>query len=97
MSITVNVQEAKTRPSELLHRAEAGEEVVIARAGKAVVRIEPVTPRQRDFSRPALPGLPSFDESQFLDPMPEDELRSWEQGHGDDPLTTRIAPEGGAR
>ncbi|MFT4137257.1 type II toxin-antitoxin system Phd/YefM family antitoxin [Microbacterium sp.] len=31
MSVIVNVQEAKTRLSEPLHRAEAGEEIVIAR------------------------------------------------------------------
>jgi prevent-host-death family protein len=36
---TVNVHEAKTNLSELIARAEAGEEVVIARANKPVVRI----------------------------------------------------------
>ncbi len=36
---TVNVHEAKTTLSELIARAEAGEEVVIARANKPVVRL----------------------------------------------------------
>jgi prevent-host-death family protein len=36
---TVNVHEAKTNLSELIARAEAGEEVVIARANKPVVRL----------------------------------------------------------
>lgn len=35
----VNVHEAKTHLSRLLQRVEAGEEVVIARAGKPVARL----------------------------------------------------------
>ncbi|RYF00205.1 MAG: type II toxin-antitoxin system Phd/YefM family antitoxin [Oxalobacteraceae bacterium] len=43
----VNIHEAKTRLSELIAAVEAGEEVVIARAGKPVVRLvnEAVTPK----------------------------------------------------
>lgn len=47
---TVNVHEAKTHLSRLLERVEAGEEVVIARAGTPVARltsIAPPTPRPR--------------------------------------------------
>jgi|GEM_PF-172379 len=39
MSIQVNVAEAKAKLSELIARAEAGEEVVIARGGKPVVTL----------------------------------------------------------
>lgn len=39
----VNVHQAKTRLSELLVAAEAGEEVVIARNGTPIVRLVPVT------------------------------------------------------
>ncbi len=42
---TVNVHEAKTTLSELIARAEAGEEVVIARANKPVVRLVAVQAR----------------------------------------------------
>lgn len=35
----VNIHEAKTRLSELIAAVEAGEEVVIARAGKRVARL----------------------------------------------------------
>lgn len=42
MSIQVNVLEAKTQLSRLLDRAEAGEEVIIARAGHPVARLVPV-------------------------------------------------------
>jgi len=43
MSIQVNVLEAKTQLSRLLDRAEAGEDVIIARAGRPVVRLVPIT------------------------------------------------------
>lgn len=38
----VNVQEAKTRLSDLLLRSERGEDIVIARAGRPVARLVPV-------------------------------------------------------
>jgi prevent-host-death family protein len=38
----VNVHEAKTHLSRLLHRVAAGEEIVISRAGKPVARLIPV-------------------------------------------------------
>lgn len=36
---TVNIHEAKTQFSRLVDQAEAGEEIVIARAGKPVARL----------------------------------------------------------
>ena len=45
---TVNMHEAKTHLSELVARAEAGEEIVIARSGAPAVRLVPVDrPRRR--------------------------------------------------
>ena len=44
MAKTVNVHEAKTTFSRLLRRVEAGEEVVIGRAGKPVARLVPNPP-----------------------------------------------------
>jgi prevent-host-death family protein len=41
MQIT-NIHEAKTQLSQLIHRALAGEEVVIARAGEPLVRLVPI-------------------------------------------------------
>lgn len=38
----VNIHAAKTNLSKLIERAEAGEEVVIARNGKPAVRLAPV-------------------------------------------------------
>lgn len=39
---TVNMHEAKTRLSSLVKEALAGEEVIIARAGKPAVKLVPV-------------------------------------------------------
>lgn len=42
-----NIHEAKTHLSELLKRVDAGEEVVIARAGVPGYRIVPVVPEKK--------------------------------------------------
>ena len=43
MSRTVNIGEAKARLSHLIARAEAGEEVILARDGVPAARIVPLT------------------------------------------------------
>ena len=43
----VNVHHAKTHLSKLIAAAESGEEVIIARAGKAAVKLVLVTPPAR--------------------------------------------------
>lgn len=74
MSITVNVQEAKTRLSDLLARVEAGEEVTIARNGTPVARLQPVSPPPtRRFGVMEL-HVPDT----FWEPLPEEELAAWE-------------------
>ncbi len=45
MTITINIHEAKTHLSKLLLRVMAGEEIVIAKAGKPVARIVPFEPK----------------------------------------------------
>ena len=52
MSTTVNVHEAKTHLSRLLEAVEAGEDVVIARAGKPIARLVPAGVR----TEPRTPG-----------------------------------------
>jgi prevent-host-death family protein len=44
---SVNVYDAKTQLSRLLERVEAGEEIVIARAGKPVAKLVPLSERPR--------------------------------------------------
>jgi prevent-host-death family protein len=49
----INVHAAKTNLSRLLERAEAGEEIVIGRAGKPVAKLVPYVPERpkRVFGR----------------------------------------------
>ncbi len=49
----VNIHEAKTHLSRLVERVEAGEEVVIARAGRPVARLVAFHAR----TKPRVPGL----------------------------------------
>ena len=71
-----NVHEAKTRLSQLLAQAEAGEEVVIARRGEPVVRLVRCKPHsKRQFG--AMKGQIHVDD-RFFDPLPEEELEAWE-------------------
>jgi prevent-host-death family protein len=72
----VTVHAAKTHLSKLIEAALSGEEVVIARGRKPVVRLVPIP--QRKFRvgllRQALTG-PGPD---FLEPLEENELTAWE-------------------
>lgn len=52
MTEQVNMYEAKTQFSRLVERAEAGEEIVIARNGRPVARIVPFQRRRE----PRVPG-----------------------------------------
>ena len=74
MTTQVNVQDAKTRLSQLLARAEQGEEVIIARDGTPVARLVPIQqmpPRPVGFVAGAVPA-------DFFEPLPDDELDRWE-------------------
>ncbi len=74
-SQVVNVHEAKTHLSKLLSRVEAGEEIVIARAGKPCARLVPCEPRRRRTPG-RIRGITVPPE--FFDPLPDDELAAWE-------------------
>jgi len=60
-----NIHEAKTHFSKLLERVMNGEEVVIAKAGKPVARILPVTTnvstRQPGIDKGKVTIMPDFD------------------------------------
>ena len=45
--MAVNIHHAKTHLSKLIAQAESGEEVIIARNGKPVVKLVPVTEKPR--------------------------------------------------
>ena len=76
MTTTVNIHEAKTDLSKLIAAVESGDEVVIARRGKPVVKLVKYERRERPpLGWLKLPG-PPIDPSVF-DPMTDDELREW--------------------
>ena len=75
MITTVNVQDAKTRLSELLKRVEAGESVVIARAGKPVAELRPVSHPDLMFG-----GFDVELADDFFAPLPGSEIEAWEGG-----------------
>jgi prevent-host-death family protein len=78
MTITVNVHDAKTRFSQLLDQAHAGQEIILAKAGKPYARMVPlaVVPSKRQPGR--LVGLVNPIGDDFFDALPEDELAAWE-------------------
>ncbi len=43
----VNMHEAKTNLSKLVDKALEGEEIILARSGKAVVKLVPINPQQQ--------------------------------------------------
>ena len=74
MTIQMNVAEAKAKLSELLDAAAAGDEVVIARSGRAVVRLVPINeppPRTLGF-------FPLTIDDALFDPLNGDDLDEWE-------------------
>jgi len=69
----VNVHDAKTRLSSLLARAHAGEEIIIAKAGKPYARLCPL-----DTLEPRKPGiLVGSVGDAFFEPLPAAELAAW--------------------
>jgi prevent-host-death family protein len=79
--VVVTVHQAKTQLSKLIARAEAGEEVIIARGRKPAVKLTPVAKcaAKRRFGAPK--GKFSLPDGFFFDPLPEHELTLWE-GNG---------------
>lgn len=72
----VNVHQAKTQLSALLAKAERGEEVVIARDGKPIVRLQPV----QAVREPRKPGLAKGEfwmADDFDAPLPDDILKGF--------------------
>lgn len=92
MTTTVNVQDAKTRLSELLRQVEAGEEIVIARAGTPIARINAATPIRRNLDAPLLPEIPPIAVDALFDETTAIELADWEDEQSGDPLIEAPRP-----
>jgi len=77
---TINMHQAKTELSDLVARAEAGEEIIIARHNKPAVKLVPVEEAPK---KPRVPGALAhlrgkIPDSLFFDPLPDEELKAWE-------------------
>ncbi len=76
MTKIVNMHVAKTTLSKLVEEARNGEEIVLARAGKPLVRLVPVpSVERRQLGRWKGKVKMSAD---FDEPLPEEELALWE-------------------
>ena len=75
MSELVNLYDAKTQLSRLIDRATSGEEILIGRSGKALVRLVPV-----EDALPREPGLLKglVIPDALFDPLTDDELAEWD-------------------
>ena len=76
---TVNIYDAKTRLSQLVDKAASGEDVVVSRNGKPLVRITRLEEPKRKIKFGVLKGkvkvAPDFDA-----PLPEEILSTFEKG-----------------
>ena len=70
---TVNLYEAKTNLSRLVDRAAAGEEIIIAKAGRPLARLVPIEKKEALGPRPLglLEGQVVIGDD-FDDPLPQD-------------------------
>ena len=79
MSDAVNIHEAKTHFSKLVGRAEAGEDIVIARNGRPVARLTALAaPQPAPVRRPGGADGEIEMGDDFDEPMPE----AWLREHG---------------
>jgi prevent-host-death family protein len=74
---TININEAKIHLSRLVDAVVAGEEVVIAKAGKPMVRLIPFIPVTKKRKLGLLAGRLTVP-ADFDAPMPDDVLVSFE-------------------
>jgi prevent-host-death family protein len=77
VAVVVNVHEAKTHLSKLLEQAHAGEEIIVAKAGKPYARLMPLAAGTSARQPGGLEGTVGDD---FFEPLPEPELAAWEGG-----------------
>jgi prevent-host-death family protein len=77
--MAVNIHEAKTHFSKLIQRVEAGEEIIVARAGVPVARLVPAAAKQKGrplgFARGEVWVADDFDA-----PLPDEMLKDFYGG-----------------
>jgi prevent-host-death family protein len=70
---TINIHAAKTNLSRLLESVAAGQEVVIAKAGKPIAKLVPIAPSPPPRQLGTLAGTFTVPDD-FDDPLPDDVL-----------------------
>ena len=75
MGEIVTIHAAKTNLSRLVARAEAGEEIVIARGNKPAAKLVPITPKPRRVFG-SMRGQFTIG-PEFFEPLPPEELDDW--------------------
>lgn len=76
---TYRMHFAKTHLSELVARAEAGEEAILARGSKPAVRLVALAADRPQRQPGRLKGRLAVG-PEFFEPLPEEELAVWEGG-----------------
>jgi len=74
---TVTIETAQMTLSQLITRAEAGEEIILTRGAQPVVKLVPIEPTTAKRQFGAYRGKFSVG-PEFFDPLPDDELNAWE-------------------
>jgi len=74
----IGLFDAKNKLSELVERAERGEEIVITRRGKPVAKLSAVTPvRDREKARRAVEGIRELAKKMNLGPFDWEEWKRY--------------------
>lgn len=89
----INMHDAKTQLSDLVARAEAGEDIVIARRNRPAVRLVAVQDdskahirKSREEAYGSMAHLrDALKDVDWFEPLPEDELQAWEGKYSFDP------------
>ena len=74
---TITIHKAKTQLSRLIEKACKGEEIVIARGKKPVVRLVAIEDKRGDRTPGAWKGKIKIGPA-FFEPLPPEELEGWE-------------------
>jgi prevent-host-death family protein len=74
---TITIHKAKTQLSRLIEKACRGEEIVIARGSKPVVRLVAIEDGRADRTPGAWKGKLHVG-PEFFDSLPPEELEGWE-------------------
>lgn len=79
MSNIINIHEAKTRLSRIVDEVAAGAEVIIAKAGKPLAKLSPISPSVKKKKLGLLKGKVKVPDD-FNAPLPPEIIASFE-GH----------------